>query len=291
MDAQATETIMNTDSNLKENKIEALIRLFKETNERLQHEQDLSPDNAKVSEIIGRLMSRLRSRYLPEEITAVLGDDYIRSNQRKLQDKLSEAEFLAELNDARQLAHGDVSPLVKLAAMPIWRVYNALVGEELSFLSVLLDKHGKTEQAPIVFVGSGPLPLSPVMLHLFGKTEVVALEKDRGAFEVSRTLLKRMGLESKVIVKLMEGADFNYSAYDVIFVASLVRNKREVLEQISRTTPQALVAVRTAEGIRQIMYEAIDESLLYRLGWDIIGRTSPDGRQVINSTLFLGRNE
>ncbi|WP_214628989.1 nicotianamine synthase family protein [Paenibacillus agaridevorans] len=288
MDAYATETIMNADLNPRESAIEDFIRLFKDTNEQLQLEQDLSPDNARVTEVIDRLMNRLRSRYLPEEIQTVLGDEYIKSNQRKLQDKLSEAEFLAELNDARQLAHG-VSPLDKLAAMPIWRIYNALVGEELSVLRSLLHNRGKTEQAPIVFVGSGPLPLSPVMLHLFGNTGVVALEKDPKACEASRTLLERMGLESEVIIKLMEGADFDYSAYDVIFVASLVRNKREVLEQISRTSPQALMAVRTAEGIRQIMYEAIDESLLYHLGWDIIGRTSPDGRQVINSTLFLGR--
>jgi protein-L-isoaspartate O-methyltransferase len=97
------------------------------------------------------------------------------------------------------------------------------------------------------------------MLQLFGNTEVVALEKDAKVYEASRTLLGRMGLESKVIVKLEEGANFDYSDYDAIFVASLVRNKREVLERISRTSPQTLVAVRTAEGIRQIMYEAIDE--------------------------------
>jgi hypothetical protein len=88
---------------------------------------------------------------------------------------------------------------------------------------------------------------------------------------------------------LEHGAAFDYSPYSRIFVASLVQNKPAVLAQIARTASNPLVAVRTAEGMRQIMYEAIDESELSKQGWRILARTWPDAKLVINSTLFLER--
>ncbi|MNV99991.1 hypothetical protein D3C71_1954280 [compost metagenome] len=71
-----------------------------------------------------------------------------------------------------------------------------------------------------------------------------------------------------------------------MFIASLVSCKDRVLEQIRRTSADSLVAVRTAEGIRQLMYEAVDEEAMIAAGWSLLGRTWPKERIVINSTLF-----
>jgi len=267
--------------------VDSFIAFICEVNELLQQELDLSPANQQVTNIIRRFLNQLRSHYLPEEVEAVLSNEYIRMNQKKLQDKLSEAEYLVELGDSRRIRESENSVLEMITRLPNWNIYKALVSEELSVLSRFT--HQDSAKSPIVFVGSGPLPLSPIMLHLYGDVEVICVEKDAAAYDASSSLLERMGLGSKVSVVLVNGAQFDYSAYSRIFVASLVINKREVLEQISHTSPDPLVAIRTAEGMKQIMYEAIDESQLNKQGWQIVGRTHPKENLVINSTLFLDR--
>lgn len=265
------------------------IAFFREANELLQKEIDLSPANQLVTSIISRLSLQLRSRYLPEEVQAVLSNDYIRLNRRHLRDKLSEAEFLTELSDSRQVCNSRNSVLDVVKRLTYWNTYMALVGQELSILRQCIGEDRSRERSPVVFVGSGPMPLSPIILHLLSDADVICVEKDAVAYEASCTLLDRMHVGPKVSVVLEDGSNFDYSPYSRIFVASLVRNKQAVLERISRTSADPLVAVRTAEGMKQIMYEAIEESQLRGLGWRILGRTIPDENLVINSTLFLKR--
>lgn len=267
--------------------VDHFIAFIREINELLQKELDLSPANQMVTSMIRHLSLQLRSHYLPEEVQAVLSNEYIRTNRQKLQDKLSEAEFLAELGDSRHLCKSEDFVFDILKMMPTWNIYMALVSKELSIFRRLIRQDDQAEKSPIVFVGSGPMPLSPIILHLFGDVDVICLEIDSLAYEASCTLLERIGLEEKVTVILKNGSEFDYSAYNRIFMASLVKNKLAVLEQISRTSQNPLVAVRTAEGMKQIMYEAIDESQLTKQGWRILARTWPEDNLVINSTLFL----
>ncbi|MDQ0115601.1 nicotianamine synthase family protein [Paenibacillus harenae] len=289
MNVQSNGSIIHTGNETRMQRVDGFIAFFREANELLQQELDLSPANQLVTNIISRLSLQLRSPYLPEEVQAVLSNDYVRLNRRKLQDKLSEAEFLVELSDSRDISKWEGSVLDIVTRLPNWNVYMALVSRELSVLREYMRQDHRSEKSPIVFVGSGPMPLSPIILHLFGDAEVICLEMDSVAYDASCSLFEHLGLGKKVTVVMQNGSEFDYSSYSRIFVASLVRNKRAVLEQISRTSRDPLVAVRTAEGIRQIMYEAIDESRLNKQGWRIVGRTYPVQNLVINSTLFLER--
>ncbi|WP_138752156.1 nicotianamine synthase family protein [Paenibacillus sinopodophylli] len=270
-------------------KVNGFIDFIRELNELLHTEDDLSPANHQVTQMIGRLSQQLRTYYSPEEIKAVLSHEYMAMNQRVLQDKLSEAEFQVELADSRAICDAEGPVLDNITRLPYWTIYMALVGEELSMLRQLIREDGQSENTPIVFVGSGPMPLSPIIMHLFGDVEVICLDIDPAACEVSSSFLAKMGLEDKVKVVMENGCAFDYSAYSRIFVASLVRNKQAVLERISCTSSEPLVAVRTAVGMKQIMYEAIDESQLSEQRWRIVGRTCPEDGVVINSTLFLER--
>lgn len=288
MEVDSTGSIILAGNKPRMQMVDNFIAFIREVNELLQKEVDLSPANQRVTNIISRLLGLLKSRYLPEEVQAVLSNEYIRMHQRNLQDKLSEAEFLAELDDSRHICKSDGSAMDIVTRLPIWNTYMALVSEELSVLRRFNRQDDDlTAMTPIVFVGSGPMPLSPIILHLLSGTEVICLEMDAAAYAASRSLLERMGLGTRVSVLLENGSEFDYSGYTRIFVASLVRNKQEVLAQISRTSPDSLAAVRTAVGMRQIMYEAIDETQLNKQGWRILARTRPENDLVINSTLFL----
>lgn len=287
MEVYSSGSILLTSNTTRIQMVDGFIAFIREVNELLQKEVDLSPANQLVTNMIRRLSLQLRSHYLPEEVQAVLSNEYIRMNQRNLQDKLSEAEFLVELGDSLHISKSEDSVLDNIRRLSYWNIYMALVSEELSTLRRITRADGQKEKSRIVFVGSGPMPLSPIILHLIGDVEVLCLEIDPVAYDSSCFLLERMGLGNKVTVVLENGSDFDYSSYSRVFVASLVRDKLGVLNQIKRTSPDSLVAVRTAEGMKRIMYEAVDESQLKKQGWRILTRTWPEETLVINSTLFL----
>ncbi|MGO4697921.1 nicotianamine synthase family protein [Paenibacillus sp. 2TAB26] len=287
MEVYSSGSILLTSNTTRIQMVDGFIAFIREVNELLQKEVDLSPANQLVTNMIRRLSLQLRSHYLPEEVQAVLSNEYIRMNQRNLQDKLSEAEFLVELGDSLHICKSEDSVLDNVRRLSYWNIYMALVSEELSTLRRITRADGQKEKSRIVFVGSGPMPLSPIILHLIGDVEVLCLEIDPVAYDASCFLLERMGLGNKVTVVLENGSDFDYSSYSRVFVASLVRDKLGVLNQIKRTSPDSLVAVRTAEGMKRIMYEAVDESQLKKQGWRILTRTWPEETLVINSTLFL----
>ncbi|WP_042159341.1 nicotianamine synthase family protein [Paenibacillus gorillae] len=290
METYSTSSIIHTTTEPMQ-RVDDFIAFIRQANELLQTESDLSPDNSFVKSIISHLSLQLRSSYLPEEVQAVLSSAYIQLNQQSLQEKLSEAEFLTEISDCLYFCKCEAPGLDSVTRLPNWNIYMALVSQELSILRQIIqqDRKSNIEQSPVIFVGSGPMPLSSIILHLLGNMKVVCLEIDAVAYEASCTLLEHLGLSSKVTVVQGNGSEFDYSSFNRIFVASLVRNKPEVLEQIRRTSSDPLVAVRTAEGMRQIMYEAVDESQLDAMGWRVAGRTHPVENLVINSTLFLER--
>ncbi|MFF2885525.1 nicotianamine synthase family protein [Paenibacillus sp. NPDC057967] len=289
MKGYSTSSTIHTVNVPRTQMVDHFIDFIRVANELLQKELDLSPANHVVKNIMSHLSLQLRPRYSPEEIQSVLSNEYIRSNHRKLQDKLSEAEFLAELNDSRAICHSESSDLDPLSRLSAWTIYRALVSQELSTLRSFIREKGRAEKLPMIFVGSGPMPLSAIILHQLSDANVICLEMDAVAYDASCLLLERLGLADKVTVVMGNGSEFDYSSYSQIFVASLVRNKMEVLERINQTASDPLVAVRTAEGMRQIMYEAIDEAQLNKQGWRILGRTCPQENLVINSTLFLER--
>lgn len=291
MESYSTSSTIHTVNAPRIQMVDNLITFICEANELLQKELDLSPANHIVKNIINRLSLQLRSHYLSEEIQSVLSNDYIRMNLGKLQHKLSEAEFLAELGDSRDICNSESSVLDALIKLPTWNIYGTLVSQELSTLRQLIRQDSHTEKLPIIFVGSGPMPLSAIILHQLSDVKVICIEMDSIAYDASCYLHERLGLEDKVTVVMGNGSEFNYSSYSQIFVASLVRNKMEVLERIIQTASDPLVAIRTAEGMKQIMYEAIDESHLNKQGWRILGRTCPKENLVINSTLFIEREK
>jgi len=265
-------------------RISDLITLVKETYDVLHRESDLTPSNSTITKPISIFTEALRQIYTPEEIKYVMGNVEVAARQKGLLAKLSEAEYRMELFDSRHLCNQPDFGLTSLFQYKNWANYNSLVGEELKQLRRIIRSEEVT--TPIVFVGSGPLPLSAVLLHLRWNVNVICVDMDPDACEAARSMMERMHLSDNVQVVQGDGAEFDYASYQHVFIASLVTQKDKTLEQIRRTNPNALVAIRTAEGIRQLMYEAINEEAIAAAGWRLLGRTSPIEYRVINSARF-----
>lgn len=265
-------------------RISDLITLVKETHDVLHRESNLTPLNSVITKPISIFTEALRQAYTPEEVKYVMDNDDVATLQKGLLAKLSEAEYQMELFDSRDLCSQPEFGLASLFQYKNWGNYKSLVGEEMKQLRRIIRSEEMT--SPIVFVGSGPLPLSAILLHLRWKVRVICLDIDPDACEAAHYMMERINLSDKVQVVLGDGAEFNYADYQHVFIASLVTQKHKVLEQIHRTNPDALVAIRTAEGIRRLMYEAINEEAINAAGWQLLGQTSPIENRVINSARF-----
>lgn len=265
-------------------RISDLITLVKETHDVLHRESNLTPLNSTITKPISIFTEALRQAYTPEEVKYVMSNVEVAPLQKALLAKLSEAEYQMELFDSRHLCNQPEFGLASLFQYKNWGNYESLVGEELKQLRKISRPEEIT--SPIVFVGSGPLPLSALLLHLMLNVSVFCLDIDVDACEAARFMMERINLSDSVKVVQGDGANFDYADYQHVFIASLVTQKDEVLEQIRRTNPGALVAIRTAEGIRRLMYEAINEEAIATAGWQLLGRTSPIENRVINSARF-----
>ncbi len=272
-------------------KVGVLLRVIRETNELLQQSEDLTPDNLLVSSLMERLSLLLQLHWSAQEVQTVLQDAYMVKHRAMLQEKWARAEFELELADARRFYRCKEFHEERFQKLPYWPVYKSLVAAELAAHKPYLAFAGREKASPIVFVGSGPMPLSSILLHLCTGMEIICLDSDQTACESACSLLAQAGLSHGIKVVMEKGEAFDYSPYRIIFVASLVRDKRAVLSQINATSPDSLVAVRTAEGMRQIRYEAVDEAELINRGWRIVSRTRPESGLVINSTLILERSK
>ncbi len=267
-----------------------LVALLHETHQALLRERDLSPANSSLTSTVARLRQRVRRSYSPEAVQAVLGDRSVRAMHRDLLSKLSEVEGLAELYEAERMLETGERGVDLLTRLPDWNVYVSLAGKEIEkFDALRLEGSPPTER--VVFVGSGPLPLSAIVMHLHGRMAMTCLDLNPRACEASERLLRRLGLEGSITVLPMDGAEFDYRPFRRIVVASLVPNKDAVLERVRATSPEAIVGVRTAEGMKRLIYEAVDEARLSAQGWSIEARTTPEEGLVINSTLFLRRRK
>ncbi|XP_062188497.1 nicotianamine synthase 3-like [Phragmites australis] len=203
----------------------------------------------------------------------------------------SEAEGLLEAHYSDLLAAFD-SPLDHLALFPYLDNYIMLSQLEYG----LLARHiPGPAPARVAFVGSGPLPLSSLVLaarHLpaasFDNYDICgeANERARRLVRADEDLGARMAFRTSDVADVTR----EMAAYDVVFLAALVgmaaEEKARVVEHLGRhMAPGAALVVRSAHGARGFLYPVVDPEEIRRGGFDVLAVHHPEG-QVINSVII-----
>lgn len=154
--------------------------------------------------------------------------------------------------------------------------------------------------APIAFIGSGPLPLSAILLARTG-FDVTVLDADAHAIQLGDGVVTATNTHPEASA-LLPGApatlrsvhapaeDHDYTPYAAVIVAALVGATHDATYQILRTvaetlSPGGLLAARSVppDG-RRLLYPRLDVTCL--TGFDVIGETIPP-QDVINSLVLL----
>jgi hypothetical protein len=108
----------------------------------------------------------------------------------------------------------------------------------------------------LLFIGSGPLPISAILAHEYLRVPVDCVDVDTVAVTESRRLLASLHLSDAVHVMQADGAGIDADRYDAILIALLAKPKNQILASLAGSArPDCKVVCRTSEGLREIVYE------------------------------------
>ncbi|KAL5197616.1 hypothetical protein ABZP36_001128 [Zizania latifolia] len=203
----------------------------------------------------------------------------------------ADAEGKLEAHYSDLLAAHD-NPLDHLSLFPYFNNYIKLSQLEYG----LLARHVPgPPPSRVAFVGSGPLPLSSLVLaarHLpatsFDNYDICgeANERARRLVRADDDLGARMAFHTSDVALVTH----ELGAYDVVFLAALVgmaaEEKARVVEHLGKhMAPGAALVVRSAHGARGFLYPVVDPEEIRRGGFDVLAVHHPEG-EVINSVII-----
>lgn len=108
----------------------------------------------------------------------------------------------------------------------------------------------------ILFIGSGPSPISAILLSRINSAKVDCYDRSSEACTASQRVVDRLGLSDRITVSNSSGEDGKVYGYDVIVVALLAQPKDRIMDNIWFHAPQNVrVICRNSEGDRILFYK------------------------------------
>lgn len=199
------------------------------------------------------------------------------------------AEGLLELEFSTFISQTP-NPAKNLTLFPYYGNYVKLANYE----NKILKENGVVDAKKVAFIGSGPMPLSSIILatHHMESTHFDNFDIDEKANEVAskivasdKALEKRMKFVTQDIMEAKE----RLGQYDCIFLAALVGMRRsekvKILGHISKYMKEgSVLLVRSAKGSRAFLYPIVEENDMVNFEVLTIFHPTDD---VINSVILL----
>lgn len=214
----------------------------------------------------------------------------MRSNLIKL---CGEAEGHLETHYSTILASFHDNPLHHLHIFPYFSNYLKLSLLEFKILNQFVNNNNVNYINRLAFVGSGPLPLTSIVLATNHLTKTVFHNYDINPLANSmaaRLVCSDPDLSERMFFHTTDIMDVTGSLkdYDVVFLAALVgmdkETKSHVIDHLSKyMSPGAILMVRSAHGARAFLYPVVDNTDLQ--GFEVLSVYHPTD-EVINSVVI-----
>nr|GFB44176.1 nicotianamine synthase-like [Tanacetum cinerariifolium] len=250
-------------------------------------------ETLKPSKDVDSLFTELVSTCIPPSPISVASlPDNIQETRSKLIKLCGEAEGYLEAHFSTILASFP-NPLRHLEVFPYYNNYLKLSRLEFDILSRHYSNDQSFAPKTVAFVGSGPLPLTSIVLasnHL-RETTFHNYDIDHSANSLASSLISRdPELSERMFfhsADIMEVTD-ELKEYDVIFLAALVgmdiRDKVKVIQHLAKyMAPKAILMLRSAHGARAFLYPVVEPEDLQ--GFDVLSIFHPQD-EVINSVVI-----
>ncbi|OMO53536.1 Nicotianamine synthase [Corchorus capsularis] len=267
---------------------EKLVAKITNLYEKLSSLEDLSPSNH-----VNTLFTNLVATCLtPSDIDVTKLSERVQEMRPKLIKLCGKAEGLLEGHFSK-LIGSHAYPLDHINVFPYYSNYLKLTHLEFS----MLQKDCTKLPSRVAFIGSGPLPLTSIILatkHLI-KASIHNYDLDSSANAKAEKLVssdpdlsKRMFFHTADIMNVSSGL----KEYEVVFLAALVGMDKEEKAAVIRhlaehMAPGAFLLLRSAHGARAFLYPVIDPCDLQ--GFQVLSVFHPTD-EVVNSVIIARKN-
>ncbi|MEM7621193.1 MAG: nicotianamine synthase family protein, partial [Pseudomonadota bacterium] len=219
-------------------KIENLLRVYS----LLENQKDLSPNNDIVNFSLKKLVHNIIC-WQQEESTLI---EDIRDNAEHLLLHLPALCARAECEMEKWWCRKILSGQEDLEAFWYYENYQNLIDAELDLLSdqVITD---------IVFLGSGALPLSAILLaQQNDDLRVKCIDYDIYACDLAKRLIKKLKLDRRIEVCTKNSDNYIPQSDELIICASLLKSKNIYYKFYKHDIHN--IIVRDVEGLYQLLY-------------------------------------
>lgn len=255
-------------------------------------------DHLKPSEHVNTLFTKLVTictfQYDDKTVVSVLNDVHIAALAPSLRAMASQGEYFLELTWATDLVeqtreYQNAKP--KLSRFIYYQNYVDLVQLELHALQGVgaqLDN--------IVFVGSGPLPLSPILMYQKlsasrTTTKMHNIDRDQESINISGKLLEKLDIARGFEQHVLNAIDYtDYDQADVVILGALVgqdvEEKVEFVKSIGeKMRSGTFIMARSAHSLRKLLYPSIEPYQVNACGFETVLVLHPYN-DVVNSILI-----
>ena len=245
----------------------SLVKSFREAAHTLSTARDFSPSNKAVEGAVMNMISICISA--PEQAEkAFNGMSEIEAGDLR-------AAFMSADREMEKYWSANIQAAAPLERDLIWddfqiypwfADYPALYEFEKKALESV---HGPiTKDTRIAYIGSGALPIIPLMLHEQTGCQIDCYDLNEGAVALSKTLTARMGFEDGVRIHLSDGAVPAYDgAPDILFLANGPLSDLDALNEIVAALKPETVFARSSSGGTQMLYPSLPENGLNKASY------------------------
>ena len=212
------------------------------------YDQIVALNDYKPSKKVNRLFSALVLKAIDSRENEMLS----KKKCGCLQKICSHAEYEMEKYWAQEIIKGNKS----ISEFTYYTNYKDLTRLEWNALASCSDHKHHT----VLFVGSGPLPMTAIILACNYNIRSTLIDNDPVAVELSRVLIQVLKLEQMITIICADGSSYvNYNNFNVIFVAALVGTHSYQKEKIfnfiqKNASSHTHVIARSSWGKRKLLY-------------------------------------
>lgn len=250
---------------------------------------DLKPGEH-VNTIFKKLVSMSTFQYDDQTVSSVLNDARVKALIPTLRSMASQGEYLLELTwttnlieQTREYQNGKPN----LSRFVYYQNYQDLVQLELHAL------HGVGARLDnIVFIGSGPLPLTPILMFQHLPQSIMHnIDRDQVSITISNLLLQKLGISHGFRQHVMDAISYpDFKSADVVMLGALVgqddTEKIQFLKAISKSMKVgSFLVARSAHSLRKLLYPSIEPYQMNTCGFETVCVLHPYN-DVVNSVVI-----
>ena len=157
----------------------------------------------------------------------------------------------------------------------LYNRFKTLITNEINLAKIKEDEE-------VLFIGSGPFPITAILLNYLTSCKVYCIDKDPTAVEISKSVILKLSLLKDIKISRHQGEKVKIDKYSLILIALLAKPKYCILSNIkSQTKKDIRVICRTSFGVRQLLYKPIDKKAYSDVEFSKLSKASFD--QTISS--------